>query len=152
MRPMIINLSHLHMIYREGNGNPLQYSCLENPRDGGVWWDAVYGVTQSRTRLNQLSSSSSTWFKKQILFFGDKLVASVVKEISAQRRPQGWNNRNLQFLAKTSKNAWTLRNFSGWVKTLVRLGGYKNLTRLLFWVHFQMFRMIYNAVNQDNLY
>ena len=35
----------------EGNGNPLQYSCLENPRDGEAWWAAVYGVTQSRTRL-----------------------------------------------------------------------------------------------------
>ena len=35
----------------EGNGNPLQYSCLENPMDGGAWWAAVYGVTQSRTRL-----------------------------------------------------------------------------------------------------
>ena len=33
----------------EGNGNPLQCSCLENPRDGGAWWAAVYGVTQSRT-------------------------------------------------------------------------------------------------------
>ena len=48
----------------EGNGNPLQCSCLENPRDGGAWWAAVYGVAQSRTRLKQLSSSSSssrTW-------------------------------------------------------------------------------------------
>ena len=44
---------------REGNGNPLQCSCLENPRDGGAWWAAVYGVTQSRTRLKRLSSSSS---------------------------------------------------------------------------------------------
>ena len=44
------------------NGNPLQYSCLENPRDGGDWWDAIYGVTQSQTRLKRLSSSSSsTW-------------------------------------------------------------------------------------------
>ena len=42
----------------EGNGNPLQCSCLENPRDGGAWWAAVYGVTQSRTRLKRLSSSS----------------------------------------------------------------------------------------------
>ena len=39
----------------EGNGNPLQYSCLENPRDGGAWWAAVYGVTQSRTQLKWLS-------------------------------------------------------------------------------------------------
>ena len=44
----------------EGNGNPLQCSCLENPRDGGAWWAAVYGVTQSQTRLKWLSSSSSS--------------------------------------------------------------------------------------------
>ena len=43
----------------EGNGNPLQWSCLENPRDCGAWWAAVYGVAQSRTRVKQLSSSSS---------------------------------------------------------------------------------------------
>ena len=44
---------------REGNGNPLQCSCLENPRDGGARWAAVYGVAHSRTRLKWLSSSSS---------------------------------------------------------------------------------------------
>ena len=43
----------------EGNGNPFHCSCLENPRDGGAWWAAVYGVTQSLTRLKWLSSSSS---------------------------------------------------------------------------------------------
>ena len=43
-----------------GNGNPLQCSCLENPRDGGAWWAAVYGVTQSRAQLKWLSSSSSS--------------------------------------------------------------------------------------------
>jgi len=42
----------------EGNGKPLQCSCLENPRDGGAWWAAIYGVTQSRTRLKWLSNSS----------------------------------------------------------------------------------------------
>ena len=42
----------------EGNGNPLQCSCLENPRDGGAWWAAVSGVAQSQTRLKRLSSSS----------------------------------------------------------------------------------------------
>ena len=41
---------------REGNGNPLQCSCLENPRDSGAWWASVYGVAQSRTQLKQLSS------------------------------------------------------------------------------------------------
>ena len=43
----------------DGNGNPLQCSCLENPRDGGAWWAAVYGVTQSQTRLKWLSSFCS---------------------------------------------------------------------------------------------
>ena len=42
----------------EGNGNPLQCPCLENPRDGGAWWAAVYGVAQSQTLLKRLSSSS----------------------------------------------------------------------------------------------
>ena len=43
----------------EGNGNPLQCSCLENPRDSGAWWAAIYGVVQSQTQLKRLSSSSS---------------------------------------------------------------------------------------------
>ena len=42
----------------EGNGNPLQCSCLENPRDGGAWWAAIYGVAQSWTQLKRFSSSS----------------------------------------------------------------------------------------------
>ena len=53
---------HFHFLLSgigEGNGNPLQCSCLENPRDRGAWWAAVYGVTHSRTRLKRLSSSSS---------------------------------------------------------------------------------------------
>ena len=57
---------HFHFSFScigEGNGNPLQCSCLENPRDGGLWWAAVSGVAQSRTRLKWLSSSSSrTWW------------------------------------------------------------------------------------------
>ena len=64
----------------EGNGNLLQCSCLENPRDGGAWWAAIYGVAQSRTRLTWLSSSNhmekiiyiniSQWFYR-ILCFSD---------------------------------------------------------------------------------
>ena len=48
------------LCFGEGNGSPLQCSCLENPRDGGAWWAAVCGVTQSQTRLKRLSSSSSS--------------------------------------------------------------------------------------------
>ena len=51
----------------EGNGNPLQWSCLENPRDGGDWWAAVYGVAQSRTRLKWLSSSSSLTLAEKLM-------------------------------------------------------------------------------------
>ena len=56
---------HFHFsrsCFGEGNGNPLQCSCLENPRDGGAWWAAVYGVAQSWTRLKRRSSSISYLF------------------------------------------------------------------------------------------
>ena len=52
---------------REGNGNLLRCSCLENPRDGGAWWAALYGVAQSQTWLKQLSSSSRS-LRKDIIF------------------------------------------------------------------------------------
>ena len=55
----------------EGNGNPHQCSCLENPRNGGAWWAAVYGVTQGRTGLRRLSSSSSM---AQILAYTKNLL------------------------------------------------------------------------------
>ena len=54
---------HFHFSFScigEGNGNPLQCSCLENPRDGEAWWAAIFGVAQSRTQLKQISSSSSS--------------------------------------------------------------------------------------------
>ena len=45
----------IKLISGEGNGNPLQYSCLENPMDGGAWWSAVHGVSRSRTRLSDFA-------------------------------------------------------------------------------------------------
>ena len=53
----------LLLYFGEGNGTPLQYSCLENPMNGGAWWAAIYGVAQSRTRLKRLSSSRMLGFK-----------------------------------------------------------------------------------------
>ena len=58
----------------EGNGNPLQYSCLENLRDGGAWWAALYGVAQTQTRLKRLSSRSSS-----------KETESVTKNLSIKK-------------------------------------------------------------------
>ena len=66
-----------HLAYSflgEGNGTPLQYSCLENPRDGEAWWAAVYGVAQNRTRLKRLSSSSSS-----IVSFGVQKLLSLIR-------------------------------------------------------------------------
>ena len=62
----------------EGNGNPLQCSCLENPRDGGAWWAAVYGVSQSQTWLKCLHSSSS-------------LVAQLIKNLPAVQETWIWS-------------------------------------------------------------
>ena len=66
----------------EGNGNPLQCSHLENPRDGGAWWAAFYGVAQSRTRLKWLSSSSS--------HADASLVAQSVKKLPAMQKTWVW--------------------------------------------------------------
>ena len=81
----------------EGNGNPLQYSCLENPMEGGAWWAAVYGVAQSWARLKQLSSSSSSLSLLQGIFpiqglnpcvqSTSQLTAN--KEIAISDLPQG---------------------------------------------------------------
>ena len=61
----------------EGNSNPLQCSCLENPRDRGAWWAAIYGVAQSRTRLKQLSSSSSNGHASFISIIQQKWLGKV---------------------------------------------------------------------------
>ena len=80
----------------EGNGNPLQCSCLENPRDRGAWWAAIYGVAQSRSRLKQLSS-----------------MTQVVKDLPAVRetwvRFLGWEDLPEEGMATHSSNlAWRI--------------------------------------------
>ena len=83
----------------EGNGNPLQCSCLENPRDGGAWWAAVYGVAQSRTRLKRLSSSMvcctlirTQWCWRRFLrvpWTARRSNQSILKEISPECSLEG---------------------------------------------------------------
>ena len=76
----------------EGNGNPLQCSCLGNPRDGGAWWAAVCGVARSRTRLKWLSSSSIGHLN---IFFGEVSSQSLrkkrKKELVTQSCPTLWD-------------------------------------------------------------
>ena len=98
----------------EGNGNPLQCSCLENPRDRGAWWAAVYGVAQSQTRLKQLSSSSSncSW-RVLLLFAANRIFPFLPRPLRAQGRPHpprvrgGWGPGNgaqeLQLLWASSR-------------------------------------------------
>ena len=86
----------------EGNGNPLQCSCLENPRDGGAWWAAISGVAQSGTRLKQLSSSSKT-----------SLVVQTVQCLSTMRetwiRSLGWEDPLEKEMAIHSRTiAWKI--------------------------------------------
>ena len=70
----------------EGNGNPLQCYCLENPRDRGAWWAAIYGVAQSRTLLKQLSSSGSSIKLRNSAFYVWKWSCSVESD---SLRPHG---------------------------------------------------------------
>ena len=72
----------------EGIGNPLQCSCLENPRDGGAWWAVVYGVAQSRTRLKRLSSSSSSIVFYVLMVF---VALYEISEISTCGAQKDWN-------------------------------------------------------------
>ena len=74
----------------EGNSNPLQCSCLENPRDGGAWWASVYGVTQSRTQLKRLSSSSSSrfyriFFPKELASFNSMTAVTIHSDFGTQK-------------------------------------------------------------------
>ena len=72
--------------FGEVNGNPLQYSCLENSRDGGAWWAAIYGVAQSRTRLKRLSSSSI--FEKMIMTKNKELYCRIQYFLCKTHRPR----------------------------------------------------------------
>ena len=92
-------------IFGEGNGNPLQCSCMENPRGGGAWWAAIYGVTQSRTRLKRLSSSSSILWAS--------LLAQTLKNPPAMQDTQvqsfGWEDRLEKGMATHSNIlVWTI--------------------------------------------
>ena len=75
----------------EGSGNPLQCSCLENPRDGGAWWAAVCAVAQSQTRLQRLSSSSSSSFLSMSLIGSASLVAQWLRIHLAMQETLVWS-------------------------------------------------------------
>ena len=87
----------------EGNGNPRQYSCLENPRDGEAWWAAVYGVTQSRTRLKRLSSSSTLYIRSLALtHFTAANVYPLISISPFPSLPSSWRPSSTLYYCKFS--------------------------------------------------
>ena len=118
----------------EGNDNPLQCSCLENPRDGGACWASVYGVTQSRTRLKRLSSSSSSLFWSLCL---NEQVICIEQSLCANHLPGNphiWDRMNCGEFLRSVKGERTRQDialglFSTWPSQKSRRGA--------FWFHSQ---------------
>ena len=93
----------------EGNGHPLQCSCLENPRAWGAWWAAVYGVTQSRTRLKWLSSSSRQHIEKQRHYFANKGPSS---------QSYGFSCGHIWMWELGCEEGWAMKNWCFWTVVL----------------------------------
>ena len=93
----------------EGNGNPLQCSSLENPRDGGAWWAAVYGVAQSRTLLKWLSSSSNEVWLSELLVYKEAFLGAsqIRKEHSFSDTLQSWLCSNHPLQSEFQKSLYT---------------------------------------------
>ena len=114
----------------EGNGNPLQYYCLENTRDRGAWWAAVYGVTQSRTQLQQLSSSMLN-------------LQIVLGSIAINILPIQEHRRSFHFFASISVSFVNILQFSA-NKSLTSL--VKFIPRNFFYLLTEIFYVILNRI------
>ena len=94
----------------EGNGNQLQCSCLENPRDRGDWWAAIYGVAQSRTRLKRLSSSSSSSSRPLTNLENDRnlQIKEAEKTLSKMSPKKSTLGQTIDKLLETKENCYLL--------------------------------------------
>ena len=93
----------------EGNGNPLQCSCLENPRDREAWWAAVYGVAQGRTWLKRPSSSSRQHIKKHRDYFVHKGLSS---------KGYGFSSSHVSMWELDCEKSWAPKNWCFWTVVL----------------------------------
>ena len=92
----------------EGNGNPLQYSCLENPMDGGVWWATVHGVAKSRTQLSDFTFTFKEFIcqKPQLCLTCPRYCSLMERaDLSERLFPPGWDSWTLEPLAQ---HPWSL--------------------------------------------
>ena len=99
----------MHVFVGEGNGNPLQYSCLENPRNGGAWWAPIYGVAQSQTRLKWLNSSSRQHIKKKRHYFANKGPSS---------QSYGFSSSHVWMWELDYKESWVQKHWCFWTVVL----------------------------------
>ena len=151
----------------EGNGKPLQCSCLENPRDGGGWWGAVYGVAQSQTRLKQLSSSSSSliqdchlhnlqnlpqqFFQGSLGFFLESRMVEVAMHCQLILFGLGFHIRPMPFLSILLQSAYIffknlVISLSPWVPAVIS----KLLTLVLHKLHRNQFFQILSSFSRSN--
>ena len=109
----------------EGNGNPLQCSCLENPRDGGAWWAVIYGVTQSRTWLKWLSSSSRwRWIGigfSVVIFLTRLLLTQDMKKVKekpdAYMQNRGPSRRKSKHNVRAGLSVWRIVKRYAWLES-----------------------------------
>ena len=94
----------------EGNGNPLQCSCLENPRDGGAWWAAVYGVAQSRTWLKPLSSRTDLTNEMQKVTTRTNRTADAKAWKLLQKQLQAFEHGCGSRFSRASSRKWNWKN------------------------------------------
>jgi len=140
----------------EGNGNPLQCSCLENPRDGGAWWAAVYGVSQSRTQLKRLSSRSSSSSIQYLNFQGGTVVKNLPANAGGARDassiprsgrcPRSGNGNPLQYSwmeNSVDRGAWQV-TIHGVAKSQTKLSThtYIYLFFFIFFSHIDYYRLL----------
>ena len=108
----------------EGNGNPLQCSCLENPRDGGPWWAAIYGVAQSRIQLKRLSSSSSVHISEKAMAPHSSTLAWKIPRVEEPGGLQSMGSRRVGHDWVTSLSLFTFMHWRRkWQPTPVFLPG-----------------------------
>ena len=113
---------HFHFLLScigEGNGNPLQCSCLENPRDGGAWWAAVYGVSQSWTRLKWLSSITAEALHYTITSTTEQAQLYIVLTVAWFHSLADWVLARDEIIF-TEKNVDGLQPFTTWAGNFKR--------------------------------
>ena len=135
----------------EGNGNPLQCSCLENPRDGGAWWAAISGVAQNWTRLKQLSSSSKRTVRWGETLRGEVLQGGGVKGFLDSGHNWDPGNRGEDMTRKLDLGVWRLTAHKKCLQRFL-FNMYLSWVRVIFikkWAHTKHFCFFWNIQVKD---